>query len=75
MARSKVSRQEATESFKADVYNMLLVHGKNNSQAGELMKDNENQLNSWVASDNSYIVTAAMAARILLATEKRNLEL
>lgn len=55
------------ENFKHEIFIMLRAFGYKNAQASSLLSKNQDMIESWVtASPKGPIVTAAVAARILM---------
>lgn len=58
------------EHFKAEIHTMLLAKGCEESTAIQLIADNDQVIQSWIdPKGKGSILTAAIAARILLRNE------
>lgn len=68
MPISRIDKQKSKEEFRKDIFTMLMVW-KTKQQALKIIKDNGPKIESWVDGKGNPIVTAAVAARLLIIKE------
>lgn len=70
-AKRNIDLEAEEESFKSEIYTMLLAFNCKTSEALQLISDHEDTIHGWIDSrGRGTVVTAAVAARIILGTLK-----
>ena len=66
--KTSIHRAKAKAEFKKEMFNILLVW-KSKQDPLDILKDSDEKINEWVEGKGSPILTAAVAARLLLIKE------
>lgn len=65
---SRINKEKARAEFQQEIFKMLMVW-KTKQQALQIVKNNEQKIDEWMSPKGYPIVTAAVAARILIIKE------